>query len=149
MLTFIKRFLGLEPAAPAKIEEEVKAIFTPHTLSVEPKRTKDAQGKFLADDPATPENEAWVGGVAPSKKAEVAKVRAITDTNPEAVKAAQTSKPANKRRRPRNHNKVRAAGGTVAKITEGNTKGGNGQVKPAQVAKAKPVAPKAPTAKKK
>ena len=68
MLTFIKRFLGLEPAAPAKIEEEVKAIFTPHILAAEPERAKDTQGKFLADNPATPENEAWVGRVAPSKK---------------------------------------------------------------------------------
>ena len=111
MLTFIKRLLGLEPAAPAKIEEEVKAIFIPHTV-------------------------------------ETVKVRAIVDSAPEAVKAAQAPKPANKRHRPRNRNKVKA-GGTVAKVTEGTVKGGNNTVKPAQVAKAKPVAPKAPVAKKK
>jgi hypothetical protein len=79
---------------------------------------------------------------------ETVKVRAIVDSAPEAVKAAQAPKPANKRRRPRNRNKVKA-GGTVAKVTEGTTLGGNGQVKPAQVATAKPAKPKAPTAKKK
>jgi hypothetical protein len=144
MLTFIKRLLGLETAAPAKIEEEVKAIFAPYTVPAEPKRAKDTQGKFLADNPATPENEAWVGGVAPSKKPKVTKVRAITDTKPNAVKEATSPKPANKRRRPYRGNKVKAG----AKVTEGTTKGGNNTVKPAQVAKAKPVAPKAPVAKK-
>jgi hypothetical protein len=110
MLTFIKRLLGLAPN-PVKIQEEVKAIFVPHTI-------------------------------------ETVKVRAIVDSAPEAVKAAQEPKPANKRRRPRNRNKVKA-GTTVAKVTEATTKGGNNTVKPAQVAKAKPVAPKAPVAKKK
>jgi hypothetical protein len=113
MLTFIKRLLGLGPAAPAKIEEEVKAIFIPQIQAVE-----------------------------------TVKVRAIVDSAPEAVKAAQTPKPANKRHRSRNRNKVKA-GGTVAKVSEGTTKGGNGQVKPAQVATAKPAKPKAPVAKKK
>jgi hypothetical protein len=140
MLTFIKRFLGMAPAASAKIEEEVKAIFTPHTLETEPKRAKDAQGKFLADNPATPENEAWVGGVAPSKKPTVNKVPAISESGPAAVAAATAPKPANKRRHHRNRNKVKPA-------TEGKTKGGNGAVKPAQVAKAKPAAPKAPVKK--
>ena len=143
MLSFIKRLLGLAPAAPSKIEEEVKAIFTPHTVQSEPKRAKDAQGKFLADNPATPENEAWVGGVAPSKKPTVNKVPAISESGPAAVKAAQEPKPANKRRHPRNRNKVKAG----VKVTEGKTKGGNGAVKPAQVAKAKPAKPKAPVKK--
>ena len=73
------------------------------------------------------------------------KVRAITDTNPNAVKVATAPKPANKKRRPYRGNKVKAG----VKIIEGATKGGNNTVKPAQVAKAKPVAPKAPVAKKK
>lgn len=75
----------------------------------------------------------------------VTKVRAITDTKPGAVKAAVAPKPANKKRRPYRGNKVKAG----AKVTEGQTKGGNNTVKPAQVANAKPVAPKAPVAKKK
>ena len=33
----------------------------------EPKRARNDEGKFIADDPATPENEAWEGGVSPSK----------------------------------------------------------------------------------
>jgi hypothetical protein len=83
----------------------------------------------------------------------VNKVPAISESGAAAVAAATAPKPANKRRRPRNRNKVKA-GGTVAKInqakpaaTEGKTKGGNGAVKPAQVAKAKPATPKAPVKK--
>ena len=33
-----------------------------------PKRARKG-GKFVADDPTTPQNEAWVGGKAPKKKA--------------------------------------------------------------------------------
>jgi len=33
----------------------------------EPVRARDDNGHFVADDPATPENEAWVGGVSPKK----------------------------------------------------------------------------------
>jgi hypothetical protein len=84
----------------------------------------------------------------------VNKVPAIGESGAAAVAAAIAPKSANKRRRPRNRNKVRAGGGTVAKInqakpavSEGKTKGGNGAVKPAQVAKAKPAKPKAPIKK--
>ena len=34
-----------------------------------PKRARGPKGKMKADDPATPENEAWEGGKAPKKKA--------------------------------------------------------------------------------
>ena len=34
---------------------------------VEPKRSRNEKGHYIADDPSTPENEAWVGGVAPEK----------------------------------------------------------------------------------
>ena len=33
-----------------------------------PKRARKG-GKFVADDPTTPQNDAWVGGKAPKKKA--------------------------------------------------------------------------------
>ena len=33
----------------------------------EPVRARDDNGHFVADDPSTPENEAWVGGVSPKK----------------------------------------------------------------------------------
>lgn len=36
--------------------------------SSKPKRARDKNGKFLADDPKTSQNEAWVGGKAPKKK---------------------------------------------------------------------------------
>lgn len=43
-----------EPVAPAPVAEAV------------PQRAKNGQGKFVADNPATPENEAWKGGKAPA-----------------------------------------------------------------------------------
>tara|TARA_Y100001970_G_scaffold276880_1_gene380253 strand:+ start:4352 stop:4549 length:198 start_codon:yes stop_codon:yes gene_type:complete len=33
-----------------------------------PKRARTSKGHYAKDDPSTPENEAWVGGKAPSKK---------------------------------------------------------------------------------
>ena len=58
---------------------------------------------------------------------------------------AASTAPAKKNRRPRNRNKVKASG-TVVKLTEGNTKGGNGAVKthhtPAKVAPVKSTKPK-------
>jgi len=51
-----------EVAAPAVTEELV--IVKP---AAKPKRAK-VDGKFVKDNPATPENEAWEGGVAPVKK---------------------------------------------------------------------------------
>jgi len=63
MFAFIKKLFGLPTAeeqatakAAAKIEESA------------PKRAKDTRGKFAKDDPATPKNEAWVGGKSPAKK---------------------------------------------------------------------------------
>ena len=34
-----------------------------------PTRARTSKGKFIADDPTTPKNEAWEGGKAPKKKA--------------------------------------------------------------------------------
>ena len=34
-----------------------------------PKRARTSKGKFVADNPSTPKNEAWEGGKAPKKKA--------------------------------------------------------------------------------
>lgn len=138
MLTFIKRLLGLAPN-PVKTAEEVKAIFIPQMTTAAPNSAKTLEAQYI---PATKPNT-------------VAKVRAISETGSDAVKAATAPKPANKKRRPYRGNKVKA-GGTVAKInqpkpavSEGKYKGGNNSVKPAQVAKAKPAAPKAPVANKK
>jgi hypothetical protein len=33
-----------------------------------PKRARTSKGKFVADDPTTPKNEAWEGGKAPKKQ---------------------------------------------------------------------------------
>jgi hypothetical protein len=38
-------------------------------LNPKPKRARDKDGKFIPDDPETPDyNEAWVGGKAPENK---------------------------------------------------------------------------------
>lgn len=72
MFKFIKRLFGgkvEEPAAPAAVPTEVAApATTPEPVAAKPQRTKDPKGKFLADDPRTETNEAWVGGKAPAKK---------------------------------------------------------------------------------
>jgi len=47
-----------EAPAPEPVVEEV----------AEPVRARDENGHFIADDPSTPGNEAWVGGVAPKRK---------------------------------------------------------------------------------
>ena len=45
---------------------------------VEANRARGKKGKFIADDPNTPDvNEAWVGGKAPKKKKPKAKVTKI------------------------------------------------------------------------
>ena len=42
---------------------------SPMLNNQQPKRARDKDGKFIADDPSTPDyNEAWVGGKAPQKK---------------------------------------------------------------------------------
>ena len=48
--------------APAPVVEPTPA---PEPVVEEPVRARDERGHFIADDPSTPENEAWVGGVAP------------------------------------------------------------------------------------
>ena len=73
-------------AAPYKVPESAATTAIPLVAAV-PERAKGANGKFVADNPATPENEAWVGGQAPAKK-------------PAAIKAAKkpaAKKPATKR----------------------------------------------------
>jgi len=57
-------------SAPVVVEETVAIIDEPPAVekpATKPKRAK-VNGKFVKDDPATPENEAWEGGVAPPKK---------------------------------------------------------------------------------
>ena len=47
---------------------EIEAL----TESSKPKRARNSDGTLKADDPSTPENEAWVGGKAPKKKSKKA-----------------------------------------------------------------------------
>ena len=65
---------------PHKIDEEIKVAPTVKKTTkrksvvqkvkeaVTPKRARNKKGQLVADDPNTPENEAWEGGVAPPKK---------------------------------------------------------------------------------
>ena len=65
---------------PHKIDEEIKvaptvkkttkrkSVVQKVTDAVTPKRARNKKGQLMADDPNTPENEAWEGGVAPPKK---------------------------------------------------------------------------------
>ena len=51
------------------------------------KRTRTKKGKFVADDPSTPQNEAWVGGKSPKKKAtKKATKKAVKKTTPKNKK---------------------------------------------------------------
>jgi hypothetical protein len=74
--------------APVVVEETVAIIDEPPAVekpAAKPKRAK-VNGKFVKDDPATPENEAWEGGVAPPKKVKVKAVVA-DDSAADAVKS--------------------------------------------------------------
>jgi len=44
--------------------EEVKVT----TKTKQPVRARNKKGHYVKDDPTTPENEAWVGGLAPKRK---------------------------------------------------------------------------------
>ena len=61
-LTEPKLFLGISDL----VEEERAEV--PKPVVEEPKRARNDKGHYIADDPSTPENEAWVGGKAPKKK---------------------------------------------------------------------------------
>ena len=51
------------------------------------KRTRTKKGKFVSDDPSTPQNEAWVGGKSPKKKAtKKATKKAVKKTTPKNKK---------------------------------------------------------------
>ncbi len=45
--------------------------------AVTPKRARNKKGQLVANDPSTPENEAWEGGVAPPKKKTTTRKRKI------------------------------------------------------------------------
>ena len=55
--------------APAPVVEPtpVPEPVVEEVVAEEPVRARDERGHFIADDPSTPENEAWVGGVAPKR----------------------------------------------------------------------------------
>ena len=86
MIKFIKKVLFGTPVEPANVEAEINRIFAPTALT-----------------PPAPAVEY----IPPAKP--VAKVRAITDSNPDAVKAATVPKPANKNRRPRSKLKAKSS----------------------------------------
>jgi hypothetical protein len=95
MFKFIKKLFGktsketAAEQAPYKIEPAEQPV-TPEVKidepsAIKPQRTKDVKGQFLANDPRTEHNEAWVGGKSPAKKS-----RKPRNRKP----AANTAKPA-------------------------------------------------------
>ena len=62
---------GAAPApAPEPVVESTPEPIVEEVVEevIEAERAKDEDGQFISDDPSTPENEAWVGGVAPTGK---------------------------------------------------------------------------------
>ena len=51
----------VEAPAPKVVEKKVEKV-------IKPRRARTKKGWFAKDDPTTPENEAWVGGVSPKPK---------------------------------------------------------------------------------
>ena len=116
MIKFIKQLLGFGTS-----QETVKEIVTPPAKS-DPVAVAVTAATYI--EPAKPVN----------------KIKAISESGSQAVAAATAPKPANKKRRPYRGNKN--AGGTVAKVSEGATKGGNNVVKARPATTNKPSAPK-------
>lgn len=61
-----------------------------------PKRARTSKGKFVADDPTTPKNEAWEGGKAPKKKTTRKTATKKTPTKTTAKKKVAKKKVAKK-----------------------------------------------------
>ncbi len=90
MFNFFKKLLGIGS------EETVAEILTPPAVQPKPERAKDTKGKFVADNPATPDvNEAWKGGKAPAKK-----VKAISVPIKEGTQRANVKKPNSNSKKP-------------------------------------------------
>ena len=58
-----------------EVEEEVKVTKT------KPVRARNKRGHYVKDDPTTPENEAWVGGVAPKRQTRKKRTRKSTEVS--------------------------------------------------------------------
>lgn len=71
---FRDKLFGKTYVAPAPVEPQITDAVTTQVTESKPKRSK-LRGKFVADNPATPENEAWVGGKAPPKKPRTSKTK--------------------------------------------------------------------------
>jgi hypothetical protein len=102
MFKFLKKLFAESPApaqdpvaaAPYKVEPPVVKppvveVLAPAATEVTPVRAKNNRGKFVGDNPATPENEAWVGGVAPAKKKPTAKKKPAVIKAPGKKKAGK------------------------------------------------------------
>ena len=48
---------GIQPVVEPVVKKEETVLV----------RARDEKGHYVKDDPSTPENEAWVGGVAPKR----------------------------------------------------------------------------------
>ena len=119
MISFIKKLFGFGSvkAAPTAAPYKIEPTPTPVVTNATPNSNKTLEATYI--EPAKPVIKSGT------------------------VAASET--PAKRNRRPRNRNKVKA-GGSVANLSESNTKGGNGAVKthhtPAKVATVKSTKPK-------
>ena len=53
------------PSKPAEVISPAPEPVVEEVVTEEPVRARDENGHFIPNDPSTPENEAWVGGIAP------------------------------------------------------------------------------------
>ena len=71
MLEWLRNLIYGKPETKPEVVVSPTPVVEPQitdAVTVKPKRAKNKKGKFVADDPATPENEAWVDGKAPVRK---------------------------------------------------------------------------------
>jgi len=54
------------PSKPAEVISPKPELIAEKVVTEEPVRARDENGHFIPNDPSTPENEAWVGGIAPN-----------------------------------------------------------------------------------
>tara|TARA_R100001015_G_C4630504_1_gene192164 strand:- start:98 stop:364 length:267 start_codon:yes stop_codon:yes gene_type:complete len=69
--SWFKYWIVDKPEPKEEVEVSVDATTESGSVSATatPTRVRNEVGKFVADDPSTPDvNEAWVGGKAPAKK---------------------------------------------------------------------------------
>jgi hypothetical protein len=72
----VKEILEKSKKTATKIRKEVSKTQTKAKAKSKPVRKRTIKGRYVADDPSTPDvNEAWVGGKAPTRKSKTKVIR--------------------------------------------------------------------------